>query len=494
MQPANILVVDDNAYNLEILSKILEAQGYQTRVANNGQAALRTLQFKTPDLVLLDIMLPDMLGYEVCRRIKNNPKTQNIPVLFISALEETNDKLEGFAAGGVDYITKPFQHKEVLARIGSHLTLHYLRQQLAQKNQKLTAEIEERQKAEAALQESKSKTEDALAQLQKMQVELVHSEKMASLGQLIAGIAHEINSPLAALSSSTEHLKNTLQERLPQLPQFLHNLTSAQAQQFFLMLQQASAQSESQTESRQVRRQLAQQLNAFQVENADVKADLLVQMGLQSHFESLLKLLKSTQGLSFLQHLYAIVDLQRNQRTMEFAVNQAQSIIQALKNYVHQEIQNTNKQLTNITDSIETVLALYKHLLHDSVNLEKNYQTVPEIMAYSDELNQVWTNLIQNALHAMSYQGTLSIKVYRSFSSKAWEAIAVEFHDTGCGIPENLHEKVFQAFFTTKNSPEGTGLGLDIVRRIVQKHQGDITLESQEGSTCFTVWLPIHAQ
>lgn len=501
IRSANILVVDDNPYNLEILSKILEAQGYQTRVANNGQAALRTLQFKTPDLVLLDIMLPDMLGYEVCRNIKKNPQTQAIPVLFISALEETSDKLQGFAAGGVDYITKPFQHKEVLARVENHLTLHYLQKKLVDQNQQLQAEIKEREKAEAALQQAKRKAESAFNQLQKMQVELIHEEKMASLGQLIAGIAHEINSPLAAFSSATDHLKNTLQERLPQLPAFLHQLSPAAAAQFFHLLQDimqqqtenSSAQGVLYTspEDRQIRRQLVPQLRAAEVEKADVQADLLVQMNLHHQWEQLLDILQSKQGLSFLQHLYVIIDLQRNQKTMEFAVKQAQNIMQALKNYVHQEPQDGSKQLLNVSNTLETVLTLYKHLLRDSVVVHKDYQAIPNIMGYPDELNQVWTNLIQNALQAMNYQGTLTIQVKQATAPQGWQAVAVVFQDTGCGIPEVLQEKIFQPFFTTKSAPEGTGLGLDIVRKIVKKHAGYISLESQQGNTRFTIWLPI---
>ncbi len=498
LRSANILVVDDNPYNLEILSKILQARGYQTRVANNGEAALRSLQVKIPDLVLLDIMLPDMLGYEVCRKIKQNPHAQNIPILFISALEEISDKLEGFAAGGVDYITKPFQYKEVLARVESHLSLHYLRQKLAEQNQQLIDEIQERKKIEAALQEEKRKTEEAFKQLQKAQVDLIHAEKMASLGQLIAGIAHEINSPLAALNSSTEHLKQSLQKRLPELPQFLHSLTIPQAQQFFALLEQMPKHIATQDgllssqETRQMRRQLTQQLYTVQVEQADVKADLLVQMNLLTLSEDLLPILQDEQGLKFLQHLYVIVDLQRNQQTIEFAVKQAQSIMRALKNYVHQDAQEARKQPTNVIESIEIVLILYKHLLHsNSIVLHKAYQSVPNIMAYPDELNQIWTNLIQNALQAMNYQGTLSIEVEQKPAPQGWNAVAVTVQDSGSGIPENLQEKIFQAFFTTKSAPEGTGLGLDIVRKIVNKHQGDISLSSQPGNTRFTIWLPV---
>ncbi len=492
---ANILIVDDNPYNLEILSMILEAKGYQTSVANNGESALRTLKFKIPDMVLLDIMLPDMLGYEVCRQIKADAVTQSIPVLFISALEETRDKLKGFAVGGVDYITKPFHPQEVLARVENHLSLHHLRQQLAQQNRQLLQEIEERQRAETELQAAKQSAEQAFGQLQKVQADLVQAEKMASLGQLIAGIAHEINSPLAALRSSTEHLKHFIQVHLPHLPTFLHTLNSTQTQQFLALLGQYSVQSPgySTQEARRIRRQLTEQLRAQQLDKADVLADLLVQMGLENQTNELQDILHSTDGLDFLHKLHALIDLSRSQQTMEFAIGQAQRIILALKNYVHQEQQGDQMQRTNVLATLETVLTLYNHLLRDTVVLEKNYQSVPDILAYPDELNQVWTNLIQNALQAMDYRGRLSISVQPATAPQGFAAVAVAFQDSGSGVPNALQEKIFQAFFTTKSAPEGTGLGLDIVRKIVQKHRGEIGLDSQPGCTVFTVWLPLDA-
>jgi two-component system, sensor histidine kinase and response regulator len=148
---ADILIVDDMPNNLRLLSQMLSEQGYKVRKALNGNWALRAVQSMPPDLILLDIQMPDLDGYEVCRQIKANPKTQDIPVIFISALDEAMDKVLAFEVGGMDYITKPFQIQEVLARVNSHLNLQRLQQQLKAQNTQLQGEILERQKAETSL-------------------------------------------------------------------------------------------------------------------------------------------------------------------------------------------------------------------------------------------------------------------------------------------------------------------------------------------------------
>jgi len=120
---ADILIVDDTTENLQLLSNILKDSGYKVRPATSGKLALKAVETKQPDLILLDIKMPDMDGYEVCSILKNDPNTKDIPVLFISALSDINDKLRAFHVGGLDYITKPFQFEEVKARVSTHLQL-----------------------------------------------------------------------------------------------------------------------------------------------------------------------------------------------------------------------------------------------------------------------------------------------------------------------------------------------------------------------------------
>jgi len=146
--PAEILVVDDIPANLKLLTSILADRGYLIRPASSGQLALRSLAVRLPDLILLDVKMPDMDGYEVCRRLKSDEMSRDIPVIFISALDETQDKVKGFDAGGVDFITKPFQWEEVLARIETHLSLRRLQKQLETQNAQLHRKISEHKQVE----------------------------------------------------------------------------------------------------------------------------------------------------------------------------------------------------------------------------------------------------------------------------------------------------------------------------------------------------------
>lgn len=148
---ADLLIVDDTPNNLRLLSSMLTEKGYKVRKAVDGKGALKAIEVVKPDLILLDIRMPEMDGYQVCQILKADARTQDIPVIFISALDETVDKVRAFNVGGVDYITKPFQAPEVLARVANHLQIYHLKQQLEAQNTQLQGEIVERQKAEAGL-------------------------------------------------------------------------------------------------------------------------------------------------------------------------------------------------------------------------------------------------------------------------------------------------------------------------------------------------------
>ena len=147
-QAALILVVEDSLINQRQLQHLLSKQGYRVSVANHGKEALAMLEYLQPDLLLLDVVMPELDGLALCRQLKADPATSDIPVIFISSLDNTADKLSGFSAGGVDYITKPFHPAEVLARISTHLKLRHLQQQLAENNRQLALE---KQKSEALL-------------------------------------------------------------------------------------------------------------------------------------------------------------------------------------------------------------------------------------------------------------------------------------------------------------------------------------------------------
>jgi DNA-binding response OmpR family regulator len=139
----NILIVDDEPVSLKLLVSFLERQGFATSVATGGEEAMAVIAQKLPDIILLDIMMPMMDGFEVCAALKENPATADIPVIFVTALTTLDDKVKGFSVGGVDYVTKPFQHEEVLARVTTHLKISSLHKQLESKNKQLMAVLDE---------------------------------------------------------------------------------------------------------------------------------------------------------------------------------------------------------------------------------------------------------------------------------------------------------------------------------------------------------------
>lgn len=153
-QISDILIVADKPENLTVLMDILITGGYRVRPAINSKIALQAVQTEHPDLVLLDIMLPEINGYELCRQLKSDPRTEDIPVLFVSSLNGSTDKVKGFEVGGVDYITRPFQHTEVLTRVKHHLAIRNIQKELQEKNRQLSMEIRERKQAEKALSQA----------------------------------------------------------------------------------------------------------------------------------------------------------------------------------------------------------------------------------------------------------------------------------------------------------------------------------------------------
>lgn len=463
----NILVIDDTSDSLRLLVTILSEQGYKVRAAPNGRLALSAAQALPPDLILLDINMPEMDGYEVCRQFKASPQTCQIPVIFISAWSDVFDKVKAFSVGGVDYITKPFQVEETIARIQTHLTLCSLQKTLNQKNETLS---------------------QTLTQLQQTQSQLIQAEKMAALGQLVANVAHEINTPLGAVRSSAEIVSQFLTQLEP-LIRLLHGLTPEQQQLFFMLLQRSIESMPqlaqfSSREKRQFKRSLIQALEARSLANADMMADTLVDIGLFDAGDKILDQLSAPESRQLLELVYQLASLHKSTRTMISATDRAARIVMALKRYVYHEASGSKSE-TDVIEGIETALTLHFNQLRRGVEVLRQYSELPPILAYPDELIQLWSNLISNALHGMDYKGRLTIRVAQTAAQ-----MQVDIQDSGKGIPAALQARIFEPFVTTKSKGEGSGLGLSIVKKIVERHAGSIQVTSQPGQTVFSVLLP----
>ena len=197
-----------------------------------------------------------------------------------------------------------------------------------------------------------------------------------------------------------------------------------------------------------------------------------------------LSLLKHPEVNWILNLAYNLTRLITNNRTIQTAVDRASKIVFALKNYARQDMAG-EKQLVKVTDGIETVLQIYHNQIKRDIELICQYQDNPEIWCYPDELMQVWTNLIHNAIQAMKEAGKLIIT-----TESIKDRLKISIADTGSGIPAEIQSRIFEPFYTTKPAGEGSGLGLHISQQIIDKHQGSIEITSQPGNTVFSVYLP----
>ncbi len=340
---------------------------------------------------------------------------------------------------------------------------------------------------EQLVQERTKELSEALENLQTTQQELIQSEKMAALGQLVAGIAHEINTPLGAIRASITNITSGLEASLNQLPQLLQKLSPSQEIEFISFLTAACQVHPylSTREVRKLKRALTQELETYGMEDPDALADSLVQMGIVENLTGFLPLLRSEHRESVLETANHLSSQFRNSENINVAVDRAAKIIYALKSYARQDT-SAEKVRAKITENIDIVLTLYHNQMKQKIELIQNYQPVPEILCYPEELSQVWTNLIHNAIQAINSKGTLQINVFQQDQS-----IVVQVIDSGVGISPEIQEKIFEPFFTTKPAGEGSGLGLDIVSKIIKKHGGSIAVSSQPGQTAFSVFLPI---
>jgi len=317
--------------------------------------------------------------------------------------------------------------------------------------------------------------------------ELVESAKMAALGQLIAGVAHEINNPIGAIRSSARNISEILDQTLNRLPAFFRSLPGEYHGSFLSLMERALRKdmSISAKEERKFKRKLTRKLEDLDLEDADTAADTLTDMGIYDNVGEFLPLLEYEESEAVLETAYNLSGLRRNSQTIGTATDRTSKIVYALKNYARSEA-SAEPVRAEITEGIETVLTLYHSQLKHGIEVIRNYEELPAVMCHPDELNQVWTNLVHNAIQAMGNRGTLTIDLRREN-----DRVAVTFTDSGKGIPDEIRERIFEPFFTTKPPGEGIGLGLDIARKIIEKHNGDIRVESEPGRTAFTVILPL---
>ncbi len=542
-----ILVIDDTTTNLKLVSDFLRESGFEVRVAKSGFQALQILETIKPDLILLDVMMPEMDGFETCCCLKDSPQTRDIPVIFMTAVDDASNptyKVKGLELGAVDYISKPILLKEVLARVKTHLHLRYLTQQLQKQKDLLESvfnesadaiflvntetglivdcnqrgvelfeaeskdelldiegptlqakpfedeelsgirdeiarkgfwsreleyvtkkgklfwgnlaakqiyiagekmnlvrvtDITDRKIAEARERQKSQQLKKALSELKRTQAQLIQTEKMSSLGRMVAGIAHEINNPVSFIYGNISPARRYFQELL--------NL-----------------------------------VELYQRTYPDPSREI----------EALVEEL----DLDFL-----VKDYSKLMNSMQVGADRIRQIVRSLRNF--SRLDEKELKAVDIHEGIDSTLMILQHRLQVQANrteiqLIKNYAQLPLITCYASQLNQVFMNILSNAIDALDLQPspreiTISTSIVAKDSGTHSQYAVIRIADNGPGMSEAVKKKIFDPFFTTKPIGSGTGLGLAITHEIVvEKHKGSINCISNLGEgTEFIVEVPV---
>ncbi|MBE9226670.1 response regulator [Phormidium sp. LEGE 05292] len=417
---ADIMIVDDTPDNIRFLSTLLQEQGYNVRKAISGKMALTAIRTILPDLILLDINMPIMNGYEVCQELKNDDTTKTVPIIFISALDDVTDKVKAFRLGCADYITKPFQMEEVLARIQNQLAIKNLESQLRSQNDQL---------------------QKTLVELRNAQAEIIQKEKMLGLSQLAAGMAHEVNNSIGFIAGNIEFARRYVKDLLN-----LIELYQQEYPQATPVLEEA-------------------------LEEID---------------------------LGFL-----VKDVEKVLNSMQTGAERISTMNLALR--IFSRLNESDIKPVNLHEGIDSTLVLLQQRLKPEgrnweIKVEKNYGHFPLINCYASLMNQVFLNILNNAIDALEAKWEKADHI--SIMPTIWIAselidrqkAIIRIKDNGTGIPENIREHLFDPFFTTKPVGKGSGLGLlTSYQIIVEKHKGNLTYESTLGeSTEFFIEIPVN--
>ncbi|MEA4841238.1 MAG: PAS domain S-box protein [Bacteroidales bacterium] len=354
---------------------------------------------------------------------------------------------------------------------------------------KLAEEKTKQMNKELALKNAK--LQETIEELSRTQNKLIFAEKMAALGSLIGGIAHEINTPLGAIKASSSNIQDVVEKINVDLPWVINHASPEEICWLFKLINEVDARDISvfTKEERKRKRELTTLFEDNQIENAPNIADTIVSLRINQSDESLLEMIKLPNTQSLLQILKVLSSLKRNANNIAVSVEKASSVVRALKNYIYKNNQG-ECEATNLRETIETVLILTSNMIkHSKTEIVTKFESIPLVFCKQDEMCQIWTNVITNAIQAMGEGGKLEIGTTLSKN----DTIKIWFKDTGCGIAEEVKPRIFEPYFTTKGKGVGTGMGLDISRQIVENHHGKIYFESEAGKgTTFFIEIPIN--
>lgn len=424
-RPITVLLVDDQASMNEAIQCLLATESDITyHYCSTADQALTMAIEVAPTVILQDLIMPGVDGMALVKQFRIQAATQDVPIIMFSTNDDPQTKAEAFAVGVNDYLVKLPDRIELLARIRYH-SQAYLNQQA--------------HTAALVVQEQAQELEQILQELRRTQAQLIQTEKLSSLGQMLAGIAHEINNPVNFIFGNLTYIENYVGD--------LMRLVHAYQERY------PEPQDEIQT--------------------------LLEEIDYEFLTQDLEKILNSTR----------------------LGIERIIQIILSLRNFSRQD--QAEMRLSNIHEGIDSTLLILGHRIKQGIEIIKQYGELPPIECYPAQLNQVFMNILNNAIDALEENSTLSNpqdsattgcgkQIYIQTQRQDENRVEVRIRDTGAGIPADILDQLFTPFFTTKPVGKGTGLGLSICQQIIKNHQGSLQVVSQPGQgTEFIIQLLI---
>ena len=545
-----ILVVDDSLASIDMTQTALENEGYQIVAATSGEKAIRLAEMTSPDLILLDVLMPEMDGFETCRRLKAMEKTRDIPVVFMTGLTSSENKVEGFEAGGVDYVTKPMAIEVFLARIKNHLALRAahgelknrnerLRQEIAQRkrieekvrdlntnlerrceertmelaltNRQLRAEIAERKQAEEALKNEKIFIENALDAMSDAFMVVGLDGRLARWNKVVGDIAGRNDEEVSAMvftdfiaDMDRQHAKNAFQSIVKKGKASLEALVVDKEGETIpfeftgtLLTDANGIPSNVCIVGRDIteRKNLEEQLRqAVKMEAVGVLAG-----GVAHDFNNLMS---AVLGYSELLLLRIPDDekMRRDAMQIRSAGERAASLTAQLLAFSRKQV--VRPAILDLNQTVANTEKLLRRLIGEDIDLACSlHPDLSRIMADPSLIDQIIMNLAINSRDAMPYGGKLTIETANVFLDESYARchigaetghyVLLAVSDSGCGMDQETVSRIFEPFFTTKDEGKGTGLGLATVYGNVKQSGGLIRVYSEPGQgTTFKIYLP----
>ncbi|PJZ29017.1 sensor histidine kinase [Leptospira kmetyi] len=329
-------------------------------------------------------------------------------------------------------------------------------------------------------------------ELESAQSQLIMSEKMASLGIMVAGIAHEINTPAGVINGAADNLDQNMNYLVQNIFDIVLLARNRKLRKNFelALLHLLRDKKTSELDSREkfrLKNELKEEMNDknFSPSLASELSNFIIENQIGEERKYIYNVLLKDDERGYLM-LKNATHINRNIKNIRYAIRNVVRIVKALKSYSHLD-QSKTLSPANLIEGLETTLVILHNQLKYGIEVIRNFKEIPLVICNPDELNQVWTNLIQNSVQALKGNGKIEISVFPENEN----LVVVQIEDNGPGIPARIQDRIWDPFFTTKDQGEGTGLGLGIVKGIVEKHKGRITLNSSPGKTLFRVELPI---